>query len=85
MDYSRCEDIHEPVNHLPSKHAPKPSEPAAQEETSTSAVGVFPGKSLCIPSGTSAITANRNGTDKADRVVLLPEAAQQVNHTINMM
>ena len=45
MDCSRCENIQEPVNHIPSKYAPKPSEPPASEETSTRAVGVFLGKS----------------------------------------
>ena len=45
MDCSRCEGIQEPVNHMPSKYAPKPREPAASEETSTPAVGVLPGKS----------------------------------------
>ena len=45
MDCSRCENIQEPVNHMPSKYAPKPSEPPTSEETSTRAVGVFPGKS----------------------------------------
>ena len=86
MDCSHCEGIQEPVNHMPSKYAPKPREPAASQETSTPAVGVLPGKSQKIDPMPiyqelmPPLQITMELLIKADRVVLLVEAAEQVNH-----